>query len=148
MQWSRGAQALVRLGLVVLLGAAVAAVWEVLALQAPTSPYHFGVLPGPVGALRDSASITALCLFAAAWLWPWASQGRELRAWLVLVHVGVIVSLGALTYGATTGMYGVQIDDLRVDSRWLFRIRAMGQLVLAGCLVDYARRVLFTRAPG
>jgi hypothetical protein len=51
------------------------------------------------------------------------------------------VTLGAMTYGATTGMYGVQMWDPRFDSQVLFIVRWAGQGILGVCLLDFARRV-------
>lgn len=147
MRIGRSAQALVRLGVVLLLIAAVAAVWELLALQAPASEWHVGVLSGPVGTLRNTAVTFALVFFAAAWLMPWAAPHGEPRALVIAVHVGVAIVIVALAYGATTGMYGVQIQDLRTGSVWLFRCRALGMAILFVCLLDFARRILLRRPP-
>src|SRR5688572_22422658 len=146
MRIGPSARALVRLGVVLLVVGAAAGVWEWLALQSPGSTWHVGALPGPVGTLRGTAFTLGLAMIAAAWLMPWAAPGREPRAWVIAVHLGVVVVLIALVWGATTGMYGVQIEDLRAESKWLFRLRALGTLILIGCLLDFARRILF-RAP-
>src|SRR5688500_3971173 len=124
MKIGPSARAFVRLGVVLLLVAAGAGIWEMLSLQAPGSAGHAGMLSGPIGTLRTTATAVALVLFAAAWLMPWAAPDREPRVLVIAVHVGVVILVLTLAYGATTGMYGVQIDDLRDDSRWLFRARA------------------------
>lgn len=141
------ARAFVRLGVVVLLVAAAAGVWEMLAMQIPSSQYRVGVLPGPIGQLREMAVVIALVLFAGAWLMPWLAADREPWVLCVAVHVGAVVTLGAMAYGATTGMYGVQIYDPRLESQVLFIVRWVGQAVLGLCLLDFARRILFRRAP-
>lgn len=141
------ARAFVRLGVVLLLVAAVAGVWEMLAMQIPSSQYRVGVLPGPIGQLREMAVVIALVLFAGAWLMPWLAPDREPWLLCVAVHVGALVTLGAMAYGATTGMYGVQIYDPRLESQVLFIVRWAGQAVLGLCLLDFARRILFRRAP-
>jgi len=139
------ARAIVRLAIGLLLASAAAAVWEVLARQSPTSAWHVGLLPGPVAELRDTATTLALASFAAAWLIPWAAPVKEPWIWVGALHFGAILSVVALTYGATTGMYGVQIDDPRPDSEWLFQARALGGIVLMGCLLDFARRLFVGR---
>jgi hypothetical protein len=119
-----------------------------MAAQSPTSPYHVGVLAGPVGQLRTGATVLALCTLAGAWLMPWIAAGQGRDPWLLVgaYHLGVALMIGSFVYGATTGMHGVQIDDPRPDSQLLFAVRALGYALLAGCLLDVARRV-FTRRP-
>jgi hypothetical protein len=146
MRIGPSARAFVRLGVVLLLVAAAAGIWEMLAMQAPGSPWHAGVLPGPIATLRTTATTIALVLFAFAWLMPWAAARGEPRVLVIAIHAGAAILIASLAYGATTGMYGVQIDDLRAGSRWLFRVRALGTLILLGCLLDFARRLLL-RAP-
>lgn len=140
------ARALVRLGAALLLVAAAASVWELCAMQAPSSPIYVAVLPGPVGKLRAAATTLGLAMFAAAWLTPWIGRGAELP-WLVRgASAGSLLLVGTLTYGATTGMYGVQAVDPRFDSQLLFYLRSAGEIVLGACLVEVARR-LFSRPP-
>ena len=145
MELRPSARAIVRLAIGLLIAAAAASVWEILARQAPSSGWHVGMLPGPVAELRDTSVTLALLCVAAAWLVPVIAPDHE--PWLLVgaLHAGALVTLAALAYGATTGMYGVQIDDPRSDSVWLFKIRTLGQLVLVGCLVDVARRFLRAR---
>jgi len=142
MSLTPGARALVRLAVLLLLAAAAAGVWEILASQAPSSDYHVGVLPGPVAQLRTTSTLFALVLLAGAWLMPWIGRGRDPWVLIAAVHVGAIITIGAMTYGATTGMYGMQIDDVRPQSEMLFWVRSTGQLLLVGCLLDFARRVM------
>ncbi len=147
MELGRCARSFVRLGAVLLVLAAAAGVWEMLAMQIPSSQYRVGVLPGPVAQLREMAVVLGLSAFAAAWLLPWIAPDREPWPLCVGVHVGAVVTLGAMVYGATTGMYGVQIYDPRPDSQILFVVRWIGQGILGICLLDFARRILFRRAP-
>lgn len=144
-RWRASAIFLVRLGIVLLLVAAAAAIWEILASQAPSSGYHVGVLPGPVEQLRTTAAMLGLGTLIAAWLLPWWAPSKEPRVLIGIFVVGIVITLAAMTYGATTGMYGVQIYDPRPDSRALFWTRATGQLVLLGVLIELARRLLFRR---
>jgi len=135
------ARAFVRLAVILLVVAAAAGVWEMLAMQVPSSQYRVGLLPGPIGQLREMATATALTCFAAAWLVPFIAPSKEPWALCTAVHVGAVVTLGAMTYGATTGMYGVQMWDPRFDSQVLFIVRWAGQGILGVCLLDFARRV-------
>lgn len=132
-----------RLAIGLLIAAAAASVWEILARQAPSSGWHMGVLPGPVAELRDTTVTFALLFFAAAWLVPVIAPDREPWVLVGALYAGAIITVAALVYGATTGMYGVQIDDPRPDSVWLFKIRAFGQLLLVAGLLDIARRFFF-----
>jgi hypothetical protein len=149
------ARVLVRLAVVLLLIAAGAGIWEILASQSPTSPYHIGVLPGPVSQFRNTSTILALVTFATAWLMPWLAGARRetidavREPWLLvgLYHLGVLVTVGSFAYGATTGMHGVQIEDPRPDSQWLFGIRLVGYATLGLCLLDVARRILLRPPP-
>jgi hypothetical protein len=140
------ARALVRLGVALILVAAVAGVWETLAAQAPSSEFHVGHLPGPIGQLRLTAMILGLAMLAAAWLEPWLGAGQPPWRLVWALHVGALITIAAMVWGATTGMYGVQISDPRPESRWLFSTRAVGLTILGGCLVDVARRIS-TRRP-
>src|SRR5688500_15464926 len=98
MRIGPSARAFVRLGVVLLLIAAGAGIWEMLSLQAPASPWHVGVLSGPVGTLRNTATVIGLVLFAFAWLMPWAAPEREPKVLVIAVHVGVAILIVALTY--------------------------------------------------
>lgn len=140
---SPATRALVRLAVVVLCVGAAAAVWELLASQAPGSTYHAGVLPGPVGQLRGTACVIALSLLCAAWLKPWWSPTRE-PWWLVAIAgMGAALMLSAIAYGATRGLYGIQLDDPRPVSRQLAYFRGTGMALLGISLLEVARRLWF-----
>lgn len=111
-------------------------------MQVPSAEYRVGVLPGPIGQLREMAVVLGLTSIAAAWLVPFIAPSREPWALCIAVHVGAVVTLGAMAYGATTGMYGVQMLDPRPDSQALFYVRWGGQAILGACLLDVARRVM------
>lgn len=143
MELRPSARAIVRLAIALVIAAAAAAVWEILARQAPSSGWHMGVLPGPVAELRDTSVTLALLFLAVAWLLPAIAPAREPWVLVGALHAGAIITVAALTYGATTGMYGIQIDDPRADSVWLFKIRTFGQLLLVASLLDVARRFFF-----
>jgi hypothetical protein len=132
---------LIRLGLGLVAVAIASSIWEVLASQAPSSPFYAGVLPGPVGQLRSTATTLGLLMFVAALLLPRTAPDLEPRTWLASVYVGVAITLGAMIYGATTGMLGVQITDPRPESVVLFVVRATGQAVLIGAFAVAGRRL-------
>lgn len=136
------ARALVRLAVALLVLGALAGVWEMLASQSPYSPWRFGVLPEPVAQLRNTAVTLGLLLVAAAWLLPFAAPGEEPTYLVVALYIGSLVTLAAMTYGAATGMMGIQIDDPRLDARALLATRLTGEGILLLCLLDFARRVM------
>ena len=135
------------MAIALLMAAALASVWELFALQVPGSPFSLGMLPGPIASLRDSAVMLALVLLGVAWLLPWAYQSKEPRLMVGLTYLGVILALSGSLYGAVTGMYGVQITDPRTDATVLFVVKHGGQLLLAGCLLDVAWRVILKKPP-
>ncbi len=147
MQLRPSARALVRLAVVLLVVGAIAGVWELLALQAPSSPVHFGELPGPVTQLRNTAVTLSLILFAVAWLMPWAAGDREPMLFVGAVHVGATVTLGAMIYGAARGLLGIQVIDPIPTATGLFVARIAGEAILFGCLIDFARRILMRPPP-
>ncbi len=140
MTLSSAGRATVKLGLGLLGVAAFGVVAHTLAAQGPSSPWWLGVLPGPVAQLRDTSALLGVLLLAGA---PYVSARpgeREPFGLVGALYVGTAVVLVTLAIGATTGMYGVQIEDPRPASRWLFRARTAGELVLVGALVAFARR--------
>lgn len=141
VQISAAARAMVRLGLVLLFVAGASSIWWFLASQIPSSAFRADVLPGPVAQLRDAAGFLALLSFAFAWLMPAAEKRSDAKRLAWCLHVGIAVLLCALAYGATTGMLGIQIDDPRTDSRWLLIVRVLGEAILAGSILEFARRI-------
>jgi ABC-type Na+ efflux pump permease subunit len=140
MHLSLAGRATVKLALALLGVAVIGVVVHTLAAQGPSSPWWLGILPGPVAQLRDASALLGALLLAAA---PYVSarEGeREPWALVVALYVGAAVVLVTLAAGAMTGMYGEQIEDPRVASRWLFRARSLGELILLGALVAFARR--------
>lgn len=137
------AHALLRLALGSLLVAVAAGVWEILASQPPGSAYHAGVLVGPIAQLRHTALVHGLLLLAGTWLLPHAARRQRNEPWMLVaaVHVGVVLTLGAMVYGAATGMKGVQIHDPRSGAQAMFLARMAGHAVLAACLLDLTRRL-------
>ncbi len=145
MTLSLAGRATVKLALAMLAVAVVGVVVHTLAAQGPSSPWWLGVLPGPVAQLRDASALLAALLLAAA---PYVSAREgEPEPWslVVALYAGVTIVVITLAIGAMTGMYGVQIEDPRIESRWLFRARSLGELILLGALFAFARRAWKTR---
>lgn len=117
---------LVRSGLVLWLLAGAATVWEVLAMQGPDSPFHVGVLAGPVGQLRAFSFGLGATLLACGWLWPALYAPGRGRIALGLLVGGAGLHAAALTYGASQGMVGAQLFDPRPDASWLVLTRGLG----------------------
>jgi hypothetical protein len=141
------ARAVIRLGVCVLFVAAVAGVWELLALQAPGSPLYLAALPGPVSALRELAMNLGLLLLAAGLLAPWAATRGEPKGLVLALHAGALLGLGAQLYCALTGMYGVQLYDLRPDAKAAFALKYGGLLLFGLSLLELGRRVLVRPPP-
>jgi hypothetical protein len=141
-----GGRGIMRTAVAVLLLAAVAGAWELLARQAPGSVLYVSVLPEPVAALRELAIVLGLLLFVAAALMGWAFGGPP-PAWVrFALGGGALLALAAQAYGAATGMYGVQLQDLRADALPVFLAKHLGLLAFAAGFGDLARRV-WTRSP-
>jgi hypothetical protein len=148
MSTSPSGTATVRLGVAALMFAAAASVWELLALQAPGTPLYIGMLPGPITSLRELATALGVLLVLAGMTIPWASRGRpEPRRLVTALYAGTLLALGAQTYGATQGMGGVQLLDLRADALPLFVVKHGGLLVLLGALCTVGRGLLVQPPP-
>ncbi len=107
---------------------AVAWLWESLALQAPSSPWHMPGLPLAVARLALHAWITGLATHTL-------TRGITPPRWVLpLAVAGVALSLGAQAVSAATGLLGVQVRDVRAGSLWVLLARALGGLALAVAL--------------
>lgn len=125
---------LIRAGLLLWLLSAFAMVWETLALQAPDSPLHFGILAGPAAQLCQQSFGLGIALFVAAWLWPFVHPNKSAWFTLAMLLTGASVSCAALFYAASEGIMGAQFFDPRPDARTVLYARSvgLGLLVLAG----------------
>jgi hypothetical protein len=114
------------LGLTLWLVSGLSQVWEVLAAQSPDSPFHFGVLTGPVAQLRaTSFGMGAMCM-GLAWGWgAWFGPGQG-RVILGLFLLGVALETAALWIAAARGLLAVQFFDPRPDAQVLLVLRAVG----------------------
>jgi hypothetical protein len=136
------ARLLIRAALGLWLLSGVAVVWEVLAMQWPDSPFHVGVLAGPVGQLRGFAFALGAALALSAWLWPHLYGAGAGRYAMTLLLAGSAIHVGALVYAALEGMVGVQILDPRADARWLVLTRGLGHALMLVALGDGFVRAL------
>lgn len=134
---------LLRVGFVLWWCAALTCLWEGLALQVPTSPYHFGVLAGPVGQLRATtfALGTAALLLSSIWPDHYGDDAGKLVLSLLLAGAGL--QLGPLVYAASHGLMAVQLLDPRDDVRWCAYARALGHALSWLGVGDLVRRSLF-----
>jgi hypothetical protein len=133
---------LVRLALCLCCLSAAAACWEFLALQMPDSPFHFGVLSGPIAQLRNFSAALGLGALALAPVWPRLYPAGEGRLVLGLLLLASCVLLAALSYAAAQGMVGAQLLDPRFDARALAYARAFGHGLLTLALVLLSVRAL------
>jgi hypothetical protein len=128
------ARLLFRLGISLWFLAALAAIWELLALQPPDSPLHLGVLVGPIAQLRTFAFAQGCVLTLLA---LWGGGGRWL-AWPLAL--GALLHIAALTYAASRGLLAVQILDPRADARTVLYVRGLAHaLSLLGLGVAFVR---------
>jgi hypothetical protein len=122
---------LVRLSLLLCCLSAGAACWEFLALQMPDSPFHLGVLSGPIAQLRNFSAALGIGALALAPVWPGLYAPGEGRLLLGLLVGASVVLMAALSYAAAQGMVGAQLLDPRFDARLLAYGRALGHALLA-----------------
>jgi hypothetical protein len=127
---------LLRSALLLWLLAGLATVWEVLALQGPDSPVRLGVLAGPIGQLRGFSFALGAVLFGGAWAFPRLYAPGRGRVALVLLVLGALLHIAALTYAASQGMVGAQIFDPRPDALWVVGLRGLGHLAMLAALLD------------
>jgi hypothetical protein len=139
-------RAAIRLAVGLLLVAALAGGWELLARQAPGSALYLGMMPEPIAALRELATTLGLLLFVAGALMRWAFAGPPPRWVALALYGGALLALAAQAYGAARGMYGIQLLDLRADAMPVFAAKHLALLAFGSGYFELARRVL-TRPP-
>jgi hypothetical protein len=140
-----GCRLLVRLAIALWLTAALAAVWEGLAQQAPDSPFRLGLLAGPISQLRAHAFGLGTGLCAGAWIWPWLYPPGRGRVALIALTAGSVLSTLALAYAAREGMVGIQLIDPRVDARRVVWVRGAGHALLILALCDAMLRAFVAK---
>ena len=138
------ARVVLRLAGALLLAAAAAGVWELLASQAPGTPLYLGVLPAPVERLRHDSFDFGVVLALAGLILGEREVPRRVLVWL---GAGSVLVLVAGVYAAASGMPGVQITDLRADAPWLFGAKVLGRGLLIAGLMSIGWTALVKRAP-
>jgi len=134
-------RALMRCAFGLLVVAAAASVWSLLANQAPGSPLYLGMLAGPIESVRDSAAVLGLVFIAVASLLPGLAQGRVAMVLVAVACIGATLDLGAGIYAAIHGLHAIQFKDPRSDIAPLVTLKYTGQALLGLCLVEVTRRV-------
>jgi hypothetical protein len=136
------ARLLVGVGLVLWAVAALAAVWEVLALQPPDSPLHLGVLAGPIAQLCTFAFALGTSGLMVALLWPtlYPAGGGRVLAWLLVV--GALLHVVLLFIAASRGLLAVQLLDPRGDARLLLYGRGLALTLSLSAVVALLVRSL------
>ena len=130
----------VRLALACLAVGAVASVWEFVALQPPSSPWHLAGYPVATARLAQHAFVTGLVTLALA-----PTDGRPRRGLLALAAAGAALALAAHALTAATAWRGVVIHDARGGSLALLAARLLGGALQLSALAWAAR--LRWRAP-
>jgi hypothetical protein len=139
------ARVLLRLALALCCLSAAAACWEFLALQMPDSPFHLGVLGGPIAQLRNFSAALGIAALALTPVWPHLYPEGAGRLVLGLMLVATSILLGALLYAASQGLVGVQLLDPRPDARLVAYARAAGHGLLLCALALVFLRALRSR---
>ncbi len=121
----RGAE---RLALACMAAGALGWLWELAALQAPSSPWHLPGMPLAVARFAQHAWITGLAV------WALGRDGRLPRWVLPAAAAGAALSLGAQAASAATGLLGVQVRDARAGGGYVLAARAAGAATLAAAL--------------
>lgn len=121
---------LARLALALCLVSGLACVWELFALQMPDSPFHLGVLSGPIVQLRNYSFALGLGALALAPLWRglFAPDRGQITLWILVG--AALLQVAALGYAASQGMIGVQLLDPRLDARVLVYVRLLAHALL------------------
>lgn len=135
LPFSGAARLLLRLGLALWLAAALAAVWELLALQPPDSPLHLGVLAGPIAQLHAVAFSYGCVSVLLALVWPHLYDEGEARWVAWLLALGSSLHVLALGYAAGRGLLAVQLLDPRRDARIALYARSCAHLLASLGLV-------------
>lgn len=120
---------LVRVGLFLCWIAALACVWEVLALQPPDSPLHIGVLSGPIAQLRGFSFALGLGMIATGAVWSSLYEPGQGRPIALALAAGAVLHVIMLAYAASRGLIAVQAFDPRADARFALYGRAFAHLL-------------------
>lgn len=122
-----------RLGVLCLALGVLGWAWELLARQAPSSPWHVMGFPSAIDRFALRAWIEGLVIVSLA---PRAfslglgDSPRRARAVLLAAYGGTVLALGSLAISAATGVLGMQIRDASSFSRGLLLARLVGDGLL------------------
>ena len=144
----RSVRTLARLALCLCSVSALACVWELFALQMPDSPFHLGVLSGPIAQLRNFSFGLGLGALGLAWLWRGLYAAHEGRWQLWTLLSAALLQVMALGYAAAQGMVGVQLLDPRLDARLVVYVRLAAHALLLVGLFALLVRVFRAKARG
>jgi len=122
---SRGAG---QLALACMTAGALGWLWELAALQAPSSPWHVQGMPMAVARFATHAWITGLAV------WALGRDAVPPRWVLAAATAGAALSLGAQAASAATGLLGVQVRDARAGGGYVLAARAVGAAALAAAM--------------
>lgn len=139
---------LLALGLAFWLLSALSSLWEGLSLQVPDSPFHVGVLAGPIAQFRQACFGFGT---GAVFLWSvWARlfpRGTG-KITLGLLVSGALLQVLALAYAAAQGMLAVQLLDPRGDARAVVYVRLFAHALTLGALSMLAARAVASQGRG
>ncbi|MFO0604163.1 MAG: hypothetical protein U0324_13360 [Polyangiales bacterium] len=121
----RGAE---RLALACMTAGAAGWLWELAALQAPSSPWHLPGMPLAVARFATHAWVTGLAV------WALGRDAHVPRWALAAAAAGAALSLGAQATSAATGLLGVQVRDARAGGGYVLAARALGAAALAAAM--------------
>ena len=149
LKFSGHARLLAVFGLGLWLAAGICEVWEVLAVQSPDSPFHLGVLAGPVTQLRGHCFGLGTLSVGLACLWSlFGHRAARLAPARTAFLAGASLETLALLWAAASGMLAAQVFDPRPDARLMLYLRALGRgLVLLAGTGFFARAVIGARKP-
>jgi hypothetical protein len=106
----------------------VAWVWQLFALQPPTSPWHIQGMPNALERLATQSLFLGIACSVF-------TRNVTLPRWIfVCTVVGAFLWLGAQTVSAATGLLGVQVHDWRSGSTVVLIARVLGGSVLCVAL--------------
>lgn len=124
-------------GALCLLLGALGWTWELLAHQAPSSPWHVTGFATAIDRFAQHAWIEGLAIFALApraWRYAFGKHPARARAMLCALYTGTALTLGTLGYSSATGVLGLQIRDTGRSSHVLLALRLVGEGLLAAGL--------------
>ena len=136
-----GHRAFVRLALLCLAVGVVGSVWEFVALQPPSSPWHLAGYPVAAARLSMHAFVTGLVTLALA-----PADDRPRHPLFAVAALGALLALAAHALTAATAWRGVVIHDARGGSLALLVARVLGGALQLTAFA-WAARLRWTATP-